>query len=568
MRKLIVSLVISWCLILNSLIAEQTNQVFDTVFGKRDKEFVIVIPSYNNREWYQHNIDSALNQAYEHFQVIYIDDASTDGTGHLVEQYIKQHPRRDRITLIRNKERLGAMLNRYRVFHTIADHKIICELDGDDWYADENVLTRLNKEYADPNVWLTFGQFKRVPNNTIGQSHPIAKPVLDNNVYRVDGYYTSMLRTYYAWLYKKINLQDLLFKGKPFSTGTDIATMYPMVEMAVNHARYIDDVLYIVNRYNELNTENVIPTQEREMNDRIIRQYKHKYQPITDLSKEFTEHHQQTIGAILYSHKTPRALKKTLKSMQHRVQLNKMIIVYAATPSTLDAYEQIKTKYKNFTFLQLCPDTTLKALLLQSLTDLNTDFVLLGTDERIFTHKLESDAIIKVMNQTSAHAFYSTVAKNIHRPYADRKLLPHFITLTESGEKHTIYGWQLSGGLAAWHFPRNLDMTIYRRSIAENLINLIEFKTFSVLRYVWARIIDLDSVVLAQGRAAAQQNPLIIEEEDLFDTYEDPYCSFVQITMTRMIDQVKKGVSGLWSRVAFGALLGSAAALGLHYQNK
>ncbi len=45
------------------------------------KQFTIVIPSYNNIEYYERNLESILNQDYADYRVYYIDDASTDGFG-------------------------------------------------------------------------------------------------------------------------------------------------------------------------------------------------------------------------------------------------------------------------------------------------------------------------------------------------------------------------------------------------------------------------------------------------------------------------------------------------------
>ena len=43
-------------------------------------KFKIVVPSYNNEQWVEPNIASILNQTYDNFDVLYIDDASTDST--------------------------------------------------------------------------------------------------------------------------------------------------------------------------------------------------------------------------------------------------------------------------------------------------------------------------------------------------------------------------------------------------------------------------------------------------------------------------------------------------------
>src|ERR1700735_2730002 len=45
-----------------------------------DKKFVIVIPSYNNSKNCVKNIESALNQDYPYFRILFNDDCSVDDT--------------------------------------------------------------------------------------------------------------------------------------------------------------------------------------------------------------------------------------------------------------------------------------------------------------------------------------------------------------------------------------------------------------------------------------------------------------------------------------------------------
>jgi glycosyltransferase involved in cell wall biosynthesis len=51
----------------------------------------IVIPSYNNRQWYRQNLASVCAQAYDNFRAIYVDDGSSDQTGALVARFIEDH---------------------------------------------------------------------------------------------------------------------------------------------------------------------------------------------------------------------------------------------------------------------------------------------------------------------------------------------------------------------------------------------------------------------------------------------------------------------------------------------
>ena len=66
------------------------------------KPIVVIIPSYNNINWYRKNLDSVFAQDYSNFTVVYIDDKSSDGTAAAVKDYIKEHGIDHKITLICN----------------------------------------------------------------------------------------------------------------------------------------------------------------------------------------------------------------------------------------------------------------------------------------------------------------------------------------------------------------------------------------------------------------------------------------------------------------------------------
>ncbi len=214
---------------------------------QEDKHFVFVIASYNNKQWYKSNLDSVISQKYKNYHVIYTDDVSPDGTGNLVEQYIKERKLENKILLIKNTERLGAVANIYRAIHMCDDKDIIIILDGDDWLAHDHVLDLLNKVYDDPNIWLTYGQYIRFPKGVSGLCQKFPDDIISNRDYRNYRWITSHLRTFYTWLYKKIKREDLLFEGAFMSMTGDLAIMFPMLEMAGNRFMFIEDVLHVYN---------------------------------------------------------------------------------------------------------------------------------------------------------------------------------------------------------------------------------------------------------------------------------------------------------------------------------
>lgn len=218
--------------------------------------FVVVIPSYNNSNWYLKNLTSVLSQKYDNYRVIYTDDCSPDGTGDLVRRFIDEN-KISNIKLNQNSTRKGAMENMYNMVHSCEDDEIIVVLDGDDWFAHDGVLSRLSVEYANPDIWVTYGQFTEHPGGGIGCSRQIPENIKASGSYRRFRWCSSHLRTYYAWLFKKINVQDFKVNGNFLPMASDLAVMFPMLEMAGSRHSFIPDILYIYNCENSLNDSKV-----------------------------------------------------------------------------------------------------------------------------------------------------------------------------------------------------------------------------------------------------------------------------------------------------------------------
>lgn len=247
-----------------------------------EKPFVVVIPSYNNKDWYQKNLDSVLNQRYQNFRIIYLSDGSTDGTDKLVEDYVKQKNQEDRFTLIKIFERRGALACLCQAIFSCDKNEIIVDLNGNDWLAHDRVLATLNKAYADPNVWMTYGQFMYFPEFNKGFAAQVPQEVIDKNQFRSAGGLVTHLKTFYAGLFQEINKEDFLFEDEFIREAYDLAYMIPICEMAGTHYKFIPQVLYIYNHSEPLNFHKKPTLIENEM-DKFIRK-KEKYQPLDELT--------------------------------------------------------------------------------------------------------------------------------------------------------------------------------------------------------------------------------------------------------------------------------------------
>lgn len=93
----------------------------------------IVMPSYNTGKYIKETIESVLAQSYSNWELIIVDDCSTDNTDDVVSQYLKDN----RIRYIKNETNSGAAVSRNRALRE-AKGKWIAFLDSDDlWEPDK-----------------------------------------------------------------------------------------------------------------------------------------------------------------------------------------------------------------------------------------------------------------------------------------------------------------------------------------------------------------------------------------------------------------------------------------------
>lgn len=77
------------------------------------KRFSIIIPAYNVQEYVNRAIDSVLKQDFKDYELIVINDASTDKTEEVVKQYEEKY---NNVKLISHKENKASRRSKkYRI---------------------------------------------------------------------------------------------------------------------------------------------------------------------------------------------------------------------------------------------------------------------------------------------------------------------------------------------------------------------------------------------------------------------------------------------------------------------
>lgn len=99
----------------------------------------IIMPNYNCEKFIDETINSVLNQTYENWELLIVDDCSTDKSLEIIKSYCEKD---DRIKLFVNEENMGAAASRNWALRE-ASGKWIAFLDSDDIWLTEKLQKQL-----------------------------------------------------------------------------------------------------------------------------------------------------------------------------------------------------------------------------------------------------------------------------------------------------------------------------------------------------------------------------------------------------------------------------------------
>lgn len=93
----------------------------------------IIMPSWNTGKFIAESIQSVINQTYKNWELIIVDDCSTDNTDEIVNNYTDK-----RIIYIKNSKNMGAALTRNKALQN-ASGTWIAFLDSDDLWTNDKL---------------------------------------------------------------------------------------------------------------------------------------------------------------------------------------------------------------------------------------------------------------------------------------------------------------------------------------------------------------------------------------------------------------------------------------------
>ena len=143
----------------------------------------VVMPAYNAEKYISEAIESILNQSFEDYEFIIINDASTDSTPNIIDKYARLDKR---IIVLNNERNLNVAKSRNRGIE-IAKGKYIATMDSDDRALPDRLKNQFEFLESNRDVAISIGNINIMDEKGAFQytrNYPVADKDIRSKVYR------------------------------------------------------------------------------------------------------------------------------------------------------------------------------------------------------------------------------------------------------------------------------------------------------------------------------------------------------------------------------------------------
>lgn len=188
----------------------------------------VIIPNYNHAAFLPERLQSILAQTYQDFELIILDDCSTDNSRKIIEQYY-QHPKVSHIHF--NGVNSGGPFHQWKKGIELAKGEYVWIAESDDWCEPTLLETLVNALDANPACSMAY-----VQTHTVNGTNVILQTSLHNKLADViDG--KKYIKDYLAASCSIWNASMLVFR-KRFYSG--VSPQFSTFQMSGDWLFYIE----------------------------------------------------------------------------------------------------------------------------------------------------------------------------------------------------------------------------------------------------------------------------------------------------------------------------------------
>ena len=200
----------------------------------------IIVPVFNVEKYLCKCIESILRQSFKNWELILIDDGSTDESGRICDEYSKKD---NRVKVIHQDNKGVSASRNIGLINSKGEY--ICFIDSDD-YVEDDYLMKMIKIILSEDVDFVCCGVKNVKNSdiiiqSIADNSIINKAIIENHFFK-NNIIKDLMYAPWNKLYKKKLLEEINF-NENFSIGEDILFVYEYLQKCRN-GYFLKDALY------------------------------------------------------------------------------------------------------------------------------------------------------------------------------------------------------------------------------------------------------------------------------------------------------------------------------------
>lgn len=166
----------------------------------------VILPTYNRSSYLERSVNSVINQTYKNWELLIVDDGSTDGTGTVVATFIEKF---NNIRYIKHSNRKISLTINSGIL--AAAGEFVTFLGSDDEYKPDHLGSRMELFRADPSLDFVHGGIEIIGNPYVKDKNDLSREIHINEC--VVG------ATFFAR--KKLFIEEEGFKDIAYSEDSD-----------------------------------------------------------------------------------------------------------------------------------------------------------------------------------------------------------------------------------------------------------------------------------------------------------------------------------------------------------
>ena len=185
----------------------------------------VIVPNYNYARFLRRRIDSILSQTYDDYELILLDDASSDDSLAVIDEY-RANPHVTHVCV--NEVNSGGVFHQWKRGLSLAKGDYVWIAEADDYAAPDFLKKCVEVLDANPDVSVCQAGATMVDENEKVISQSFDKFAADGGVYVSDG--ESFIRRHLRWSNRLYNASGILFRMSSVpGNAFDVVTPYRAV---------------------------------------------------------------------------------------------------------------------------------------------------------------------------------------------------------------------------------------------------------------------------------------------------------------------------------------------------